>query len=232
LDMAQIELTGVLKSSSFEGVSSGQVKQLSGFRKGIHRVPDLANDTTNRFLAKICETELAEEGESLYQRLKVGLGYKRRDLNLSVDSPSVLLSGKEFVFEIAYTLDSEVPSTYQVITTLSGLNHVSILKSDVFNEICQGLFSRLSYGFTDAVQIEKVIDMIEECPKPGIRVEYPSDCRECSVFLEGFSGQIQCRQFSLDIMLPTKSSPKTFLGGFEALRGAGMPFEELFTALE
>jgi len=230
--MARIELTGVLKSSSFEGVSSGHVKKLSGFKKGIHRVPDLANDTTNRFLAKICEAELAEAGESLYQRLKVGLDFKRKDLNLSIDSPSALLSGKEFVFEIAYELDSDVPSTYQIVTTLSGLNHVGILKSDVFNEICQGLFNRFSYGFTDAVQIEEVIDMIEECSRPGIRVEYPSDCRECSVFLEGFSGQILCQQFSLDIMLSTKSSPKPFLSGFEALRGVGMPFEDLFTALE
>jgi hypothetical protein len=153
-------------------------------------------------------------------------------LNLSVESPVALLSGKEFTFEIAYELDSDTPSTYQMITTLSGLNHVEILKSDVFNEICHGLFSQFSYGLTDAVQVEEVIDAVEACSKPGITVEYPSDCRECSVFLEGFSGYIKCRQFSLDIMLLTKSSPKTFLGGFEALRGAGMPFEDLFRALE
>ena len=230
--MSQTEFTDALGSSSFEGVISGHVKQLSGFRKGIHRVPEISNDTTNRFLARICETDLAEVGESLYQRLRVGLNYKRRDLNLSVESPAALLSGKEFTFEIAYELDNDTPSTYQMITTLSGLNRVEILKSDVFNEICHGLFSQFSYGLTDAVQVEEVIDAVEACSKPGITVEYPSDCRECSVFLEGFSGYIKCRQFSLDIMLLTKSSPKTFLGGFEALRGAGMPFEDLFRALK
>ncbi len=230
--MPQRELTDILGSSSFEGTVSGQVKQLSGFKKGIHRVPEMVNDTTNRFLAKICETDLVEMSESLYQRLRAGLNYKRRDLNLSIESPVALLSGKEFTFEILYGLASKAPSTYQMITTLSGLNHVGILKSTVFNEICHGLFSRFSYGLTDAVQIEEVIDAIEAYSKPGIRVEYPSDCRECFVFLEGFSGHIQFTRFSLDILLCTKSSPKTFLGGFESLRGVGMPFEDLFQALE
>ena len=230
--MPQTELTDILTSSSFEGIKSGQVKQLSGFKKGIHRVTEIVNDTTNRFLAKICETDLAEVGESLYQQLRKGLNYKRRDLSLSIESPLALLNGKGFTFEILYGLDDGTPSTYQMITTLSGLNQMEVLKNDVFNTICDGLFSRFSFSLTNAVQIEDVIDAVEACPKPGIRVEYPSNCQECSVFLEGFWGHIRCTRFSLDVMLRAKSSPKAFLGGVEALRGTGMPFEDLFRVLD
>ncbi|MBL4575287.1 MAG: hypothetical protein JKY51_04200 [Opitutaceae bacterium] len=230
--MTQENLTDVFASVSFKGARHGQVRTLSGFKKGIHTVPDIANETTNRFLAKICESELSQEGEALYQRLRTGLGYKRRDLTLTVEPPFALLHGKEFSLEIMYDLEREAPSIYQIFTTLSGLSCVDILTKDVFNEICAGLFDRFTFALTQTVKVEDVIDAIEAFPRPGIKVAYPSDCLECSVSLEGFLGHIQCTTHSLDIVLPSKSSPQAFLEGFEALRGEGLPFDDLISTLD
>jgi hypothetical protein len=48
--------TGIL----FTGRGGGAVKQLAGFKKSHHSVPDAANATTNAFLGKLCAGELAE----------------------------------------------------------------------------------------------------------------------------------------------------------------------------
>ncbi|HUR56437.1 MAG TPA: hypothetical protein VM029_01920, partial [Opitutaceae bacterium] len=66
----------VIASIAFVGRASGQVKTLAGFKKGHHSVPDAANAVTNAFLGKICEPELSDEAERLFQAIRTGLEYK------------------------------------------------------------------------------------------------------------------------------------------------------------
>ncbi|MEO7411944.1 MAG: hypothetical protein ABIZ81_01185, partial [Opitutaceae bacterium] len=92
-------MTGALPSSivagiSFIGRGAGQVKTLGGFKKSHHTLPDAANATTNAFLGKICEGELAAQSEKLFQSVRTGLGYKRKDVGLSVASPAAVLTAK------------------------------------------------------------------------------------------------------------------------------------------
>src|ERR1035437_3027551 len=84
----------VVAGISFVGRAGGFVKGLSGFKKGHDSVPDAANAATNAFLGKICERELADETEKLFQDLRAGLGYKRKEFALSVTSP-LAMSGAE-----------------------------------------------------------------------------------------------------------------------------------------
>src|SRR4051812_45147051 len=95
----------VIASIAFAGRSGGEVKRLNGFRKDRHTLPDAANAATNAFLGKICETELTDEAEKLFQEARAGLGYKRREIALTVTSPLAVLSAKDFTVEIAYALE-------------------------------------------------------------------------------------------------------------------------------
>src|SRR5687768_14452770 len=98
---------------SLLGHSAGAVKNLAGFRKPHHTVPDAVNAVTTAFLGKLCAAELAEEGEDYYQRTKEALGYKRADLALEVTSPTAVLTAKDFTLEIAYALERDDPSGYR-----------------------------------------------------------------------------------------------------------------------
>ena len=71
-------MTGALPSSiivgiSFIGRSGGVVKNLGGFRKGHHTVPDAVNATTNAFLGKLCAGELAEGSVQYLAHLSIAL---------------------------------------------------------------------------------------------------------------------------------------------------------------
>src|SRR3954471_22251556 len=101
--------TSVIASIAFVGRSGGQVKLLRGFKKGHHTLPDAANATTNAFLGKICDAELADEAEKLFQEVRAGLDYKRKDLALTVTSPLAVLTAKDFVLEIFYALEERDP---------------------------------------------------------------------------------------------------------------------------
>lgn len=211
----------VVASLSFVGRGSGQVKQLSGFRKSHHAVPDAANAVTNAFLGRICAAELTEEGETLFQAVRTGLNYKRKDLSLSVTPPSANLAARDFHVEIAYALEEADPGRYGVTTTLRELRDLDFAQGEALAGLFAGRFSELSFGFAKGAQVEAVIDAIEALDgEGGIAVQYPSDCRECTIHVDGIEAVVRCTGGSLDLIFPRGGGPGELLAAFAAVREA------------
>src|SRR6266542_5364803 len=112
--MAQALPSSIVAEIAFVGRSGGLVKSLAGFKKGHHTLPDAANAVTNAFLGKICETELGDEAERLFQDVRAGLGYRRKEIALTVTSPLAVLSAKDFTVEIFYVLEEREPARFAV----------------------------------------------------------------------------------------------------------------------
>ncbi len=233
-------MTGALPSSiiagiSFIGRSGGAVKALGGFKKGRHTLPDAVNATTNAFLGKLCAGELAEEGETLFQSVRTGLGYKRKDVSLAVAGQSAVLSAKDFSVEIFYALEEGDASRYAVTTTLRELKNADLARTAEFAGIFAGKFSEISFGLKKGARVEAVIDAIEalddddasggEAGGEGevrgkLSVSYPSDCSECEIFVEGVEARVRCTGASLEMVFPRAGGPAELMDGFVAVRGA------------
>lgn len=219
-------MTGELPSSiiadiSFIGRGGGAVKALGGFRKSHHTVPDAANAVTNAFLGKICEGELAAEAEHLFQAVRTGLGYRRKDVALSVASPLAALTAKDFTVEICYALEEADPARYSVTTTLRGLRSAELARTEEFAAIFAERFSEISFALKKGARVEAVIDAVETLDGEGsLRVSYPSDCRECELTVEGVEARVRCTGATLDMVFPRAGAPAELMEGFAAVRGA------------
>ncbi len=219
-------MTGELPSSiiadiSFIGRGGGVVKALGGFRKSHHTVPDAANAVTNAFLGKICEGELAAEAEHLFQAVRTGLGYRRKDVALSVASPLAALTAKDFTVEICYALEEADPARYTVTTTLRGLRSAELARTEEFAAIFAERFSEISFALKKGARVEAVIDAVEALDgEGGLRVSYPSDCRECELTVEGVEARVRCTGATLDMVFPRAGAPAELMEGFAAVRGA------------
>src|SRR5215216_4282003 len=124
--------SNVIAEIAFIQRGSGTVKTLRGFKKAHHTLPDAANATTNAFLGKICADELATEAEALFQAVRTGLGYKRKDISLSVASPAAVLTAKDFVVEFQYALEETEPTRYSITTTLRALRSLDLARTTEF----------------------------------------------------------------------------------------------------
>ena len=225
-------MTGALPSTiiagiSFIGRSGGVVKTLGGFRKGHHTVPDAVNATTNAFLGKLCAGELAEEGETLFQSVRTGLGYKRKDVSLAVAGQSAVLSAKDFSVEVFYALKEGDTSRYTVTTTLRELKNADLARTAEFAGIFDGKFSEISFGLKKGARVEAVIDAIEaleDSERDGggdkLQVSYPSDCSECEIVVAGVEARVRCTGASLEMVFPRAGAPADLMDGFVAVRGA------------
>ena len=224
--------SSIVASLSFVGHDGGAVKTLSGFQKGRHTLPTVANATTNAFLAKLCETELAEQAEAFFQGVRDALAYKRRELALAVASPSAVLTAKDFTFELAYALEAAEPARYRVTHTLHSLRRPELARHQGFDTVFAGRFTDLSLGLKKSVRVEAVIDLVESLDADtGLAVAYPSDCRDCTLTVPGVDAAVRCTGPTLDLVFPVAGSPAALLDGFAAVRAAFALSPELATLL-
>lgn len=217
-----IELpSSVIASIAFVGRSGGQVKSLAGFKKGRHSLPDAANATTNAFLGRICETELAAEAERLFQDARTGLDYKRKDIALSVTTPLAVLTARDFTVDIVYALDDKDPARFVVATTLHEVRDAALARQDAFSRIFAGRFTEISFALKKGARVEAIIDAIEALDgEGGLRVTYPSDYRDCVISVEGVDAEVRCSGAVLEVVFPRAGAPAELIDAFAAVREA------------
>lgn len=218
----------VLAGFSFIGRGGGPVKALSGFRKGHHTLPDVANATTNAFLGKICEEELSALAEKYFQAVRAGLGYKRKEVSLAVTSPTAVLSARDFTLDFFYALDDRDPARFAATTTLHDLKNADLARTEEFAAIFAGMFNELSFALKKGASVESIIDVIEALDgEGGLKVAYPSDYRECEISVDGVDARVRCSGASLEMIFPRAGSPRELMEGFAEVRGAFSVSREL-----
>ncbi len=206
---------------SLVGRSTGLVKNLAGFRKQHHTVPDAVNAATTAFLGKLCASELAEEAEGFFQRSKVAFAYKRTDLALDVTSPTAVLIAKDFTLELAYALEKANAAGYEVTRTLHSLREGGLVARPEFNELFAAMFTGMVFGLAKGVKVEAVIDAVEaRGGEDGLAVSYPSDCRHCVLLVDGVAAEVICDGATLEMRFPKPGSPAELVEAFAAVRSA------------
>lgn len=211
---------------SLVGRGGGAVKALAGFKKSHHTVPAAVNAATSAFLGKLCAEELAEEGEKFFQAAKAALGYKRAQLALEVASPTAVLTARDFTLELSYALETGDPANYVVTRTLHSLRNAELIEVAEFDGLFAGQFSAVVFALKKGVRVEAVIDAVEgldakdESAGVGLTVEYPSDCRQCTLHAEGVDAAVVCDGATLEMRFARKGSPRELIAGFAELRRA------------
>ncbi len=213
--------SSIVSAIDFVGRGGGLVKTLSGYRKGFHTIPDAANDATNAFLAKVGEKELADEAEALFQAVRAALGYKRRELSLSVGGGLAVLTAKDFAVEIGYAIEEERPERYVVTTRMRELRSAELARTENFAAVFAGKFSEIVFGLKKGASVEAVVDAIEALDgEGGLSVTYPSDCSECEIRVEGVDAHVRCTGSELGMVFPRAGAPGELIDGFAAVREA------------
>lgn len=197
------------------------MKNLGGFRKQHHTLPDAVNAATTAFFAKLCAGELAEEGETMFQRVRTAFGYKRAELSLDVATPHAVLTAKDFAFEIDYALSEREPTEFVVTRTLHGLVSPDVLERPALDEIFAAAFGAIVFGLGKGVRVDAVIDAVEELP-PGaaLQVNYPSSCAHCVLSVDGVAAEVVCDGSTLEMRFPRSGSPRELAREFLAVRAA------------
>jgi len=210
---------------SLVGRSGGLVKTLAGFKKAHHTVPDAVNAATNAFWPSCARGIGGGRGE-VFQAAKAALGYKRAQLTLEVASPTAVLVAKDFTLEIGYALEAADAASYTVTRTLHSLRNADLVEVAEFDALFAGQFSAVVFALKKGVRVEAVIDAVEgldpkdEAAGAGLTVEYPSDCRHCTLHAAGVDAEVVCDGAVMEMRFARNGSPRELIAAFTELRRA------------
>ena len=222
---------------SLVGRSEGAFKGLRGFDRKRHTEPDVVNQATSAFFAKLCGPELAEQAEGFFQTVRLALAYKRKEIALDVSAPLAVLSAKDFTLEIAYDLDPAAPASYTITRTLHSIKSGDLLRVAEFDAVFAGQFTAIAFALKKGVRVEAVIDAVEalaaaedEEDSTGagtgdgcagrLRVDYPSDCSQCTLTVAGVNAEVVCDGATLEMRFAKAGSPRELVEAFAAVRKA------------
>jgi hypothetical protein len=184
------------RNISFSQTEKGKVRDLDGFKKGFHHVPDDYNDATSSFVRSIGDSRVDEVAADWHQRLRSQFGYKRKEIDYDgVVGGSAVIRTPDFTLSIYLDLNRAESTEYTLKTVVEEFNAPGILFSDKFNSVFDGEFNRLSITFDGTVDVTSVIDALEAA---GHNPDYDSSAKKAALFLP--SGQtLEIRPRSLAI---------------------------------
>lgn len=230
--------TDFIQHVRLTGRTRGLVKNLGGFSKKHHNVPDYASAAANAFLGKLCADELTADAEAFFQKTRATFAYKRKDISLDVTSPAAVLTARHFTLEWLYALDETAPAEWTLTHTLHTIDFTTDTdptpeRAAAFDDLFAGMFDSMVFTLTKGAQVESVIDAIEsldpaETSSPNtpddatapLTVTYPSNCATCTLRVEGVPAEVVFNGNELSMVFPRAGTPRQLIEAFATVRHA------------
>ena len=184
---------------SLVGNSSGIIKNLGGFKKS-HKLPDEINAATQNFVARIGADEVRETADVLFSKMRLGLGYKRRNISASEESGVYVILTPDFTLNISIEINPNSIAGYLIVTEVTNIENPDLIIAEEFASVFERCFDKVIIDFPCGISVEDIIDKIEDYEdQAAVSVDYPADASFCTVNFKGLSAMIRINSSSLNL---------------------------------
>ena len=153
--------------------SAPRVDALPGFdRKRGHRVPDAVTTRATAFVRALAEPDVAAEVETCFAALRAQLGYKRRQLRVTLAPDGAAIATPDFEYHLVVAQDADDPGRARVRRTIQGVQRPDVLDTPAFAAVFEAGFDGLDLPVATRLDVAALIDDLEEREPPGWTLEY------------------------------------------------------------
>ncbi len=205
-----------LKQVLFRAAERGSIKKLSGFRKGVHKLPDSVNDRAASFVANIANAELDIELVSMFDKIKIAFDYTRRDISKidPVDGVGAIET-PDFHYTVSVTQDPNDAVGYELTRMITNIKNLDIVESDAFNDLFFDMFSVLEFEFKSSIAVKDWIDDLEES---GFRPNYDPRYTYCEFSFQNFDASIVITSHSVRFVHSQPEPPRQLVASLAQYR--------------
>lgn len=200
-----------LKSVDLIGHKGGSIRELSGFRKKSHRVPDSVNSYTQNFVEGIASDDLEQEANEIHDKLKANFKYKRKEIKLDIDGASAVISTKDFDLSVNYAQDPDDAADYIIEYQINNIKDPETLLNDGLQKILDRKFDQVRFLIEGSINLEEMIDAIEAAEPEGLELIYPADCSSLTISILACDWQILVTCHGVSIVNSYLESPSKML---------------------
>ncbi|QEG20657.1 hypothetical protein [Mariniblastus fucicola] len=161
------------------------LKTLSGYRKHF-RVPAKGDTVSEKFLADLAEADLNEDLDNMFSSLRSGFGFKRKQLTATEpigNFGEVATPG--FTYEVSVSTIEDEPANVLWRRAISRIADADVVTCPEFEKTFGKQFNILELVLEKPIDVEDVIDEVEDCDDPDVKVDYEKDASWCRIEFRG-----------------------------------------------
>ena len=145
-----------------ESTETGQIKDLSGFNKRRHWVPEDYNEHTDAWVGQLLEETVAEDVQEIYSTSKQVLNLRRKDTSREANSEGGSVDTPAFRYSIEPGQSPQDPVEYVIVRRLVLRDHWTALRETI-EQIFGDAFDLLVIEFNSAgVSFNDLVDKLED----------------------------------------------------------------------
>ncbi|MGC4002319.1 MAG: caspase family protein [Pirellulales bacterium] len=203
---------GLVRQVVFLSEKRIDVKALPGFNKKTHRVPDAVSRYNETFVAGLAHSEIKEDLDTIYARLKKFFRFARADLSVAEpgDGTGSIVT-PFFNYSINVALDPENPARTIWTRMVDAIKDPPQVVGDAFADVFDDRFDRLNYALPEKLDLEAFIDAVEARKSDEPRLSYDRDATYCELRYEEVPGVVRITPRALTIEFKSPQSPRTLL---------------------
>lgn len=207
-----------IESVILVGCQTFRVNSLSGFVKRQHRIPDEASDRAQAFIAKIAQKELEDDLDQVFDNLRRTLGMKRTEL-LSTDPENGVGQITTALFDYQNSVQLDADDLTQVFfrRQISNLHTLETIDSGGLDEVFCNTFESVELISSQAIDIEKLIDRLEDLGDENMVIDYDRHATWCQLSFERMPGVMVFRSEGVTLEKQETASPSALVSSLIAM---------------
>lgn len=190
------------------------LKSLSGFRKH-HRIPEKGNVVSDEFLSSIAMEDLNEDLDSTFSKLRSEFGFKRKQLKAiepidnfgEIETPG-------FTYEVSVATIEGEGNNVLWRRAISRIEEADSVSGSEFNKVFGQQFNSLEISLKNPICVEDVIDEVEDCEDPSVKVDYEKDASWCRIEFRGRHQSIHVEAEKIRVNSAVEVSPANLIDTF------------------
>jgi len=194
-------------------VECGSIRNLSGFQKRYHKIPDRISSATMSFVSKISQGELGEESSQIFDILRKEMGYKLKEVKQDTSDNGFSFETPNFIISVTIEQDEDDCSQYKKTIVMSSIDY-DFIGTEKFNDAFANLFDTLVITLNKKIDLAEFVDKIENLDRDDINIDPKLDLSECSLEIDGIEGKLTIRGKEVSIKFNWNTSPQKMIGCF------------------
>ena len=189
------------------------VKSLSGYQK--HLRLSSKEPVSDKFLADLASSDLNDELDKAFKKLRSGFGFKRKELTATEpleNCGEVATPG--FTYEVSVSPIEDEPANVLWRRAISRISDAETVTSPEFEKTFGTQFNILELALTEPVDVEAVIDEVEDSDDSTVSVDYEKDASWCRIEFRGRKESIHVEPDKIRVHSSGEISPTDLIEMF------------------
>jgi hypothetical protein len=219
------ESTRAWKDARLRGEQNGEIKRLTGFRKGL-RLPDNHSEYAETLIKTIGHNDVKSQAERIYDDAVAAFDYRRRDISFTCDQGAATMITPDFRVDLSIQQSADDFESYRLNTEVGSIRRPAVVGEKRFSQLFANYCDTILIELVKPVSVQDKIDEIEDVPTLRKQLTYAPDCTWLALELTDPQIRIRVTSDCMTLTLPGKRNLESLLKNSQAalnlLAGTGI----------